>query len=269
MTITVRHLTDVDRSLIRTRYEANVPVEDIGREVGFSLFTVHKTLRQMGLSRYKPRPQHKVRDDLFAVLDSVERYWLGLLITDGNVLRRRVKLSLAKEDGDGVDGFCAFVNNGGSPTEYNNVREFRFSSPKTVERLKALGVRERKTQSATAPDFLLDDRDFWRGVIDGDGGVDLFTSRPLITLTGHVGSHLLPQWADFVSRNIRGFRPNVVPRPRHPTVCDVRIAGTYAQPIVALLYRRTGPVLASVKAGADRVLAWKPKKPSVCRKLPE
>lgn len=263
----VKHLTDADRELIKQRYVAGVLVELIVQEVGFSRFTVQKTVKLMGLNRYTPRPQHHVNPDLFSVLGPEERYWLGFLITDGSISKHRVKFCLAKEDKDGVEAFCAFVNNGGSVTEHANECTFRFTSMPVANRLKELGVVERKTKCATAPDIVLDDYDFWRGVIDGDGGVDIQTTLPLISLTGHKDSQLLRQFSFFVSRNLSGPPPAVNPRREQPSVCDVRIAGFRAAHLTRLLYDRSGPVLASTKTGAEKIFAWKPKKLSVCRKL--
>jgi hypothetical protein len=245
----VRHLTDEDRETIRQKYEAGEPVADIARAVGFSLFSTHKHLRLMGLRRYGDRRQHKVREDLFTRGDAEERYWLGVLITDGSVCKNRVKLSLEEPDRDLVDKFAAFVANGGGPTSYDNVVEFRFTSAPAVVQLAKAGVIPRKSKIAEAAAWLCDDADFWRGVIDGDGGVHIY-SRGLVTVTGHSESKLLQQWAAYVGR-ITGTPPNVVPRPDQPSVSDVRCSGKRAVAVVNALYDRPGPALNSTKAVAQ------------------
>lgn len=249
----VRHFTDADRERARELYAGGATVASIANQVGFSLFSTHRALRLMGLRRYQPRPRRHPRADLFAQMDATDRYWLGLLITDGCVCKSRVKLSLKAADRQLVDDFADFVATGGRPTSYASEVTFRFTSAQVATRLAGAGVTPRKTWSAKAAEWLLDDPDFWRGVIDGDGGVHDYR-YPLIALTGHRSSSLLDQWADFAARATKGPRPRRVPRASAPDCCDVKCAGARAVVLMRLLYDRPGPALVRKRAVALAII---------------
>jgi hypothetical protein len=227
---------------LREMYQAKVPIRQIMDQLQISRPTVYKYLHLgEGASRYEARPDHTVWQEAFDSLTDEAAYWVGLLITDGSVVGngRRVKLSLQIGDTPTLERFRTFVRTSaqvGKP--HAGSSSVRFSSPQMCRRLAELGVTPRKTATAEAPACLLHNRNFWRGVVDGDGSV--FPNPPPLTspgmrLCGASSAPLLGQWAELCTRKC-GQAHKVRVRPDAPRVSDVIIYGKSAMIMAHWLY---------------------------------
>jgi len=226
-------------------YQAGTPIAEIEATLGISRPTLYKYIHeQLGPGRYAARPDHTTWDQAFDELTDQAAYWVGLLLTDGSIVGsgRRVKLSLKIQDTPTLERFKAFVRTSAPVGEpYAGSRTVRFSSPYMCNRLAALNVVPKKSYIAAAPDCLLDNRNFWRGVIDGDGSVfpNALTS-PGLRLCGATSAMLLRQWA-LVCSNLSGQSYEPVPRKGRPTVSDVILYGHPAMTVAHWLYRGCSP----------------------------
>jgi len=157
-----------------------------------------------GITRrtYVPPRRNSVNDHAFDNLEDndVACYFLGLLLTDGTILKRNyrsgfVSLSQAEDNKDIVFKFRDFMSGSGDVTELapkdpkHQVRfTFKFSSIHIVNVLESYGVVERKTSNQTVDPRVANNRHFWRGVFDGDGhievnprtGLRLSTTSPIL-----------------------------------------------------------------------------------------
>src|SRR6188472_1438044 len=162
------------------------------------------------------RKVYTINEAAFDVITEESAYWIGFLIADGNVYtgktgNPRIALTLKKKDYDHLVKFRKFMG-----STYNILTKkvklndttiiqytLRFSSKIVARVLATYGIVPRKSLIAKVIG-LENNRDFWRGVLDGDGH---FCVR-----NGHeadkiilVGSHdLLHQFKDFIQRNIPG-----------------------------------------------------------------
>jgi hypothetical protein len=160
------------------------------------------------------RKVHTINEAAFNAITEESAYWIGFLIADGNVYtgktgNPRISLTLKKKDYDHLVKFRKFMN-----STYNILTKkvklndktiiqytLRFSSKIVARVLATYGIVPKKSLIAKVIG-LENNRDFWRGVLDGDG---YFCVR-----NGHegdkiilLGSHdLLHQFKDFVQRNI-------------------------------------------------------------------
>lgn len=112
-------------------------------------------------------------DNYFEQIDTEEKaYFLGLIITDGNVYHNTMTLCLQGQDRYMLELFRDAIGSD-KPIEQghgNNNYIFRVSSRKMVSDLGRWGVVPRKSLVATPP--VLDsgfDKHFWRGAMDGNG----------------------------------------------------------------------------------------------------
>jgi hypothetical protein len=226
---------------IQDLYLKKVPIKDIERALNVSRPTVYRYVNEMGgHSRYVARPDHTVWHEAFDHLTDEAAYWVGLLLTDGSIggEGRRVKLCLQGRDAPTVEKLRAFVRTS-APVGKLEVgsRGLRFTSVHMCARLAELGVVPRKTCTARAPDCLLDNRHFWRGVIDGDGTLVLGggSYSPSVRLTGFSDAPLLGQWATVCSSMCSlPFAPRV--RPGSPRVSDMIVNGAAAVKMLRWMY---------------------------------
>ena len=120
-------------------------------------------------------------------------YWAGFLLADGCIhfhLGRypKVILELGIEDREHVEKFREFLQAeaGVKVSHKGAAARFEVTSQRLVSDLLSLGITERKSLTATVSPSLENNRDFWRGVIDGDGwlGYNSGNGRPHIGLIG-------------------------------------------------------------------------------------
>jgi hypothetical protein len=230
---------------LRSLYLAGVPMLDIIHQLGISRPTAYKYVRSgPGTCRYEARPDHSVWHEAFDDLTDEAAYWVGMLITDGCIVGngRRVKLSLQVRDIPTLERFKSFVRTTapvGKP--HIGSATVRFSSPYMCRRLAELNVVPRKSMIAQAPEILLDNRHFWRGVIDGDGSVlpNPLTS-PRLSLCGASSAPLLKQFQSACAKRL-GKKHSHNIRPDKPRVADLILYGEPALIIGHWLYSGCTP----------------------------
>lgn len=165
-------------------------------------------------------PGLAIRHDAFSSvpLEPEAAYWIGFLMADGYVSCKGkygteyVSLCLSRCDHDHVVLFKKFL---GSDHKliYKSARDhdgistkatvtLTFSSTQIANDLASYGVTPQKSFTAKVSEALENDRDFWRGVIDGDGSLGIYRRgqykpRPLIQMAG--SPFLVRQFAAFAS----------------------------------------------------------------------
>lgn len=235
-------------------YRAQTPIKEMEEALQVSRPTIFKYVNSAGIkNRYSPRPDHTVWHGAFDKLTDEAAYWVGLLITDGCVHRqRRIKLSLQERDSASLDRLAAFVRTTARPGKIEKgSRGLRFTSPRMCARLAELGVGPRKTKTAKAPSCLLDNRHFWRGVIDGDGTLVLGkASSPRVSLTAYHTAPLLAQWSDVCSR-LTHTSQHARRRQAPSNVADVSTDGHAALVIARWLYEDCSPDLPVLERKLD------------------
>lgn len=252
----VQHTTPEVRARMVALYNNGLLYSEIADAVCFSTFTVRKAIEEAGCPRrYGARPTGSVWHEAFDTLTPEALYWAGFLLTDGCIVDGcRVKLSLATADRDGVEGLKAFTKASHNLIQRNNATTLRFTSRYMVRRLGELGITPRKSLTARAHEDLVKSVDFWRGCIDGDGGVHTYRRGPLVLFTSASRA--------FIDQADTFFRPLTLDGDRAPTsrnadtLFDLRFNGADAVRVVRHLYPPGCITLASMRAAADEVLAY-------------
>ena len=141
-------------------------------------------LKRRNLIRYSNAAQHRLfNEDYFEnIVTERQAYFLGLLAADGNVSDKRntISLGLNKEDGlELLEEFKKELNSTGTICTHKDKRVdckrktmvcMQFTSPKTKEDLKKVGIGPKKTSDLCYPKINKElNRHFIRGFIDGDG----------------------------------------------------------------------------------------------------
>lgn len=147
------------------------------REYLKSIEIKYKTKSEQWLIRYR---NTDLREDAFEIITPESAYWLGMLYTDGHIGGEtargyNIELSLQRGDRDHIQKFKDYMKTN-SPIEDHKpagrlASRVRIGSERIHKSLKALGFTNEKSYDAIPHESLQNSRDFWRGCIDGDGGV--------------------------------------------------------------------------------------------------
>lgn len=201
---------------------------EIARSYGVDVGTIFRVLRDAGISSRCGRdrsPWQTLDETAFDEVTEESAYWIGFLMADGCVSRSgnsySLILSLASRDVGHVEKFRRFLSSScsitrtdpkihfsnGKPINSTGSVRISVSSNRLCEALMRFGVVPRKSPIARVIG-LESNRDFWRGVIDGDGSLYFSDGCPNVYLCG--SSSLVAQFADFA----RLILPWLEARPR-------------------------------------------------------
>lgn len=178
-----------------------------------------------------------LRKDYFETISTEEQaYFLGLLITDGNVYRNRLELALNKSD----EAILLRLRDElglSRPLRYNEkTRSARFNvqCDKLITDLAKWGVIPNKTFIASAPDLPPDlQRHFWRGAIDGDGCIQFTQNKAMFSFCG---SFALVQAFKVFTLPYLDREYSIYPQ---RNIYYYRIAGENAYRVMKILYENT------------------------------
>lgn len=193
------------------------------------------------------RTVRTLRHDAFEVLTPQACYWLGFLFADGCVSYRpghlpQISVGLAARDREHLDSLRSFLGSSSrisAPSRTHRSCQFSVRSQQLAKRLIMLGRYE-----GTVDERLTGSRDFWRGVVDGDGSLGIYrrsktrtSSFPQFRLVG--SRRLLESFVEFLQDNgIHGLSV----RP-HKAIYAVGTTCRPAVRIVGLLYADAIPAL--------------------------
>jgi len=139
--------------------------------------------------------QHEIRygteidHNAFDVLTPDSLYWIGMLYADGHIEEKgeaSIDLTLHTEDIEHLEIFKSFLksNRNVYTSKNSSCSRFRFNSVRLRDCLVELGFSHNKSTSIIPHALLKESRDFWRGVVDGDGGVYNYKATPQVFLCG-------------------------------------------------------------------------------------
>jgi hypothetical protein len=171
----------------------------------------------------------QLNEHTFGTITPESKYWIGVFITDGNVSIKKgvpiIALHLHEIDKDHVDKkFRSFVGSTHKLGRYVNKKTGRvyysisFSSEIMANDIAKYGVVTNKWFIVKVKCGLENDRDLWRGAIDGDGNIGIYPKRtpegkirliPKIQLTGNL--HICLQFKTFLENQLGLPMPNIIP----------------------------------------------------------
>ncbi len=130
--------------------------------------------------------------EAFDKLTPEASYWVGFLLADGSLYTQKgrrhpvLELCIMESDRRHLEKFHSFIGSTNKimyRSRDNTVRTTIQNSHLT-NRLQTLGVVPNKVRRAEVHDSLLVNRDFWRGMVDGDGCVYVGKNLASISLCG-------------------------------------------------------------------------------------
>ena len=234
-----------------------------------TLYNVFKRIGKPVREHY--RRKYSVNDAFFDVIDSEEKaYWAGMFASDGCISRGRVNLWLAEEDKEHIEKFKQAIsaeNKTYTKTDRGLVSfGVEIYSQELVSALKSLGITQRKSLTIEPPTGIPDEymHHFWRGCIDGDGGI--YVKHPDKRDYNHVsisvylcGSKpMVDGFSDFISAQTETFA--TTNKKKDSDCYYINYAGVgLPQSVIKILHKDATIFLNRKKEVADKALLAVPR----------
>jgi NUMOD3 motif len=161
-------------------------------------------------------------------LSSEAKYWIGVLLADGNVSIKKgipiVAFHLHEIDKDHISKFRSFVKSTHKIGHYVNKKTGRvycsisFSCKIMADDIAKYGIVPKKWFILKVKGGIENDRDLWRGIIDGDGTLGVYPRKtangtirsiPYISLTGNL--YICHQFKAFLEHQLGLPIPGIIP----------------------------------------------------------
>jgi len=251
----------------------------IAKKFGVTLEAITYNLRLRGVSTNfldKPRNEYKLNHCIFDELNENSAYWIGFLMSDGSLSISKTRdkyscyhidLSLSSKDELQIEEFREFIGSNHKITKFKNkdkiihmnkketkdtyTSSLHIVSKKIFDKLAEYGVVPNKTTREKVIG-LESNRDFWRGVIDGDGSVMIINGKPSISLVG--SKDLLEQFNNY-AKSIYPDSNSSVHKRKDGNVHMFQTSHRYAHAIIKNLYYNCKTALDRKLAKAKEALA--------------
>jgi len=155
---------------------------------------------------------YKIDDHAFDNLSAEAKYWIGYMMARGSIVERSsssrnisIKFSVPREDRNHLERFKEFIKSD-LPIRYHKIKrvcELEFRSRRILIEIEKYGIHNNMRYNEKVT-ILEDDRDFWRGFIDGNtsgrSGKFEISSHGEITLRIKKGQELILQFKTFADK---------------------------------------------------------------------
>lgn len=226
------------------RYVAGESMTDLSKEYGVDRSNAHTQMRHRGVARKTLGPPAiPCNESAFDVPSPDRDYWAGFLIADGGVSDSKgtpvVKLSLQPGDVSHLYKLKKFLETDKQVYLYK-YPALSVRSQKLVDSLALLGVVPRKSLREQAGASVAMSPHFWRGVVDGDGSIDIWDrgkyGRPYNRLDLVGSETLCTQFREYVV-TVTNTRAQVhMSDKRTPLLARFQLVGSPATDVVRALY---------------------------------
>jgi hypothetical protein len=267
--MTLTKLTIEQRRQIPALYAVGHNTVSIGKMFNADRKVISSWLRKAGVEGRKHshplRMRCSVDHTAFDVLTPEACYWIGLMFTDGTMSHRPrrspyLSLGLTESDKDQVYGLAAFLKSTykvsrkepiiGGEGIWNSAAYYHttFISQHLHDRLKELGYARLDSDPVLE---LRRSRDFWRGVIDGDGFVCITNGTAKTGVTK--GRRLVDAFLEYARSIYPDCRATSYPI---RTVFRTQLAGKCAEPVIADMYYPGAVAIRRKAEKAAEIIRW-------------
>lgn len=229
-------LDDNKEEIINLYTKDKLSTRDIGKLFGVEKFMISKRLTEWEVkkrTRSELSTKHTIDKYVFDIITEESAYWIGFLMADGYVSNNTFGVALKDTDKNHVDKFKTFLKS--SHSTYftkDNMYGIAIKNTYISEALKKHNVIPRKSLIAQAPDYLLNNRDFWRGMVDGDGSIWNTQGYPNICLAGSIG--VVKPFKKYCESIVDNIASNIQSK---KTIFMFRTNGKKAQKVISNLYK--------------------------------
>lgn len=199
-------LTDAQRSEVVRRFLNGDSLNQIAVDLGVTVPSVRGLVSRRGIKI--PSVSEGLRHDAFDDFRPETCYWVGFMFADGCVSYRpghlpQISVGLAERDRQHLVALRDYLGSDNSisrPSPTHGSCQFSVRSQQLADRLVELGrYREVIDES------LVRSRDFWRGIVDGDGSLGIYrrpapSTRSFAQFRVVGRQHVLNEFVAFLER---------------------------------------------------------------------
>lgn len=214
-------ITEERKQKVLELYKEGKAQTFIERELNMTRKTIRTVLNEAGIMRTKSQQFRVSRgntldDTVFDSINEFSAYWIGFLLADGSLSQGTncIQMGLGvidKKHLEKLKDFFKCTNKihvyttknckiGTRTIKEREIAKLEVHSDKLLNRLKYFGFDNNKSKSAHIHPELQNNKDFWRGLIDGDGCISLKKGKPTIHLCGTL--NVIEGFIKFVQDNI-------------------------------------------------------------------
>lgn len=243
---------------IKDMYLLGETITNIAIKCNTSRIRVRKILKSVGIYGSMPTlncRRYKIDNESFNNDSSTSLYWQGFLMADGHVSKDfTLEVHLAPIDKAHLEKLKSFLKFTGNIKERSAGCKLRVTSRNLYNGLKRIGICD-KSLERIPNDIQAQSKDFWRGVVDGDGWLSTTSAAcPAVTLIG--GEILIEKFIDFYKTNLN--ISHITKRKRKSVgLYEVTLTGKKALSLVDLLYSSPEVYLERKFERAQNLLALK------------
>lgn len=193
-TANLSKISEEQKEKVKNLYLEGLSQSQIEKDLKMTRKTIRTILKQTGIDRTKSEQWRKrwgssLNECVFDELTPESLYWIGFLYADGHIRKdgaeHSIEVEIEFKDRNHLVKFANFLGCNKEPKQYSdNSCTLRIYSKKINQRLKQLGLDHNKSYTAKPHELLKDSRDFWRGVVDGDGCLSYANDYPFLHLCG-------------------------------------------------------------------------------------
>lgn len=214
-------LTTLQVDQLVERYTNGESVPSICKELPCSEDTALYLLRARGvvirnMEQVKFYKGYTINELAFSdVNEEACAYFYGWLLTDGCLSKKSVSIELASRDEELLIGLQSYLQSSNTIRKRSRLDKrtgntyhqssFAFSHTPIVDRLKAFGLESRKSLMERCPEVFINNRHFWRGVIEGDGCISKTSNK--LEVCG--GKELVEAFTSYCSRVCLDYTPKI------------------------------------------------------------
>ncbi|MEU9739976.1 hypothetical protein AB0E12_12395 [Micromonospora chersina] len=250
-------LTDAQRSEVVRRFLGGASLSQIAADFGVTAPSVRGLVLRRGIQIRSV--SEGLRHDAFDSFEPDTCYWIGFLFADGCVSYRpghipQISVGLAERDRDhlvALRNYLGCDNSISRTSPTHGSCQFSVRSHRLADRLVELGRYKQAIDER-----LVASRDFWRGVVDGDGSLGIYrrpapSTRSFAQFRVVGRRHVMDAFVAFLEcEGITGLSV----RP-HRSIFTVGTTCGPAERIAALLYAGAATALARKAETAARMIA--------------
>lgn len=184
------YLTQSEISKINSLYSKNNTIRDIHSKTGHGMGTIvkyiqiHKTKEDAKkTSKFRTKSKSGLNHYVFDTIIKKSAYALGLIMTDGSVDKSGYRISYHSKDEELIKIMRRIFHLTGSSYKSKDGEALRFNSIYMVKAIAKFGIYPNKTFTMRMPKLDNHYNHFFRGVIDGDGGIDIQKGCLIVRLT--------------------------------------------------------------------------------------
>ena len=190
---------------------------------------------------YKPTGEYVAFDHhKFDQITNESAYWLGFILADGyikqNPKQNGLAFTLASKDRSHLEKLKSFLSSNNKISNSGNGGVcISFISDYLVDKLSEYNIVPQKSDIASPPEILKNNRHFWRGVVDGDGSLLKHNGYTVISLAGTID--VVQSFIDFVKLN--GVETKANPAKLKHSRCTYQVVmyGRFGVQVARLLYQ--------------------------------